>query len=112
MTLQELILTDESLQFCKGRGAGGGVAVYDGLFKAIQTGTYSALTLLDLSRNTYSFDGVYELHEALIEAIVGQAKAGTYLETLILTTSDSTIKARYTELVEQREREPDFKREV
>jgi len=88
------------------------VAVYQELFQAIQTGTYSSLTLLDLSRNTYSFDGVYELHEALIEAIVGQAKAGAYLETLIVTTSDSAISAGYIELVEKREQDPGFKEEV
>ena len=39
LTLQELILTDESLQFCKGkaRGHAGGEAVFQELFTAIQT---------------------------------------------------------------------------
>lgn len=53
--LQELILTDESLQYCTWD-------VYCHLFEAIQNNQYSALTLIDFSRNYHSFDEKESVH--------------------------------------------------
>ena len=79
LTLQELILTDECLQFCK-------PSDFHDLFTAIRKGAHSKLALLDLSHNAYSFDDDLELHDGLVAAIVNQQREQNFLETLILTS--------------------------
>lgn len=60
--LQELILTDDCLQYC-------GLDVFKELFNALQHNEHCGLTLLDLSRNIHTFDEDEEVHQALIDAL-------------------------------------------
>lgn len=66
-TLQELILTDDSLQYCNQE-------LFSILFDAIELNQYSSLTLLDLSRNIHTFDITEAVHLDLLDALCRQRR--------------------------------------
>jgi hypothetical protein len=63
--LQELILTDDCLQYC-------GIKEFKELFKALIVNDKNALTLFDFSRNYYSFDNNKDVHDELMNSILNQ----------------------------------------
>lgn len=110
--LQELILTDDCLQYC-------GIETFKPLFSALASNRRSALTLLDFSRNFYAVDKCQEFHKDLVEAIPTQktvspqeessgrnanastAKPPAYLEQVIFTTKSEAIEMMYFSLMNQ-----------
>lgn len=108
--MQELILTDDTLQVCD-------FEVFKYLFDALTMNKYSSLTLIDLSRNIHTFDNEEATHEGLIEALESQKQLedtetdpkyqslssrrtmafGTsqYLEQLWITTSNPKVSKMY-----------------
>ena len=108
--LQELILTDDCLQYCNAE-------TFKPLFSALASNHRSALTLLDFSRNFYAVDKCVEFHKDLVEAIPTQktvspqeegtarnsdsanTKSPKYLEQVMLTTKSEAIEMLYFTLM-------------
>jgi len=103
--LQELILTDDALQYCD-------TAVFQELCAVLRDNKASALCMLDFSRNIHAFDDALKTHKALIEALKEQ-KTGTmatdaehhglevegYIETVKFTSSNNAVLKLYEDLV-------------
>lgn len=103
--LQELILTDDSLQYCD-------ITVFQELYSVLRDNKASALCMLDFSRNIHAFDDALDTHKALIEALKEQ-KTGSmatdaehhglevegYIETVKFTSYNSKVLTLYEDLV-------------
>ena len=103
--LQELILTDDSLQYCD-------ITVFQELYSVLRDNKASALCMLDFSRNIHAFDDAFDTHKALIEALKEQ-KTGSmatdaehhglevegYIETVKFTSYNSKVLTLYEDLV-------------
>ena len=106
MILQELILTDDTLQYCEDK-------VFSQLFMALKCNKYSSLTLLDFSRNIHKFNNNERVHKDLLKALKEQKSVedphnerlstqrnlefnkDCYLEQLIVTVSSEKILSMY-----------------
>lgn len=66
-TLQELILTDDSLQYCRKE-------IFMHLSDSLCSNQYSSLCLLDLSRNIHSFDIDEDIHMDLLDSLMKQRR--------------------------------------
>lgn len=117
MILQELILTDDCLQYCN-------TEVFEPLFESLTTNTYSSLTLLDLSRNLHTVNDNSALHDQLIKALKNQKSkqdpdpenisnrrklkfnSKRYLEQLWITTSSPKVQLSYIKLLKNKNKLP------
>ena len=113
--LQELILTDDCLQFCD-------KDIFTHLFNSLKVNTYSGLTMLDFSRNLHTFNNNIEVHKQLIDALEHQKtendfneesitrtrslmfNTSNYVEQLWITTTNAKIKQMYAHMVTQKQR--------